>query len=272
MSLVRALRRVLRPGAIRGPSMSLVRALRRVLRPGAIRFDGDYPAWDEARRESSGYADEAIVRKMCDAELAVKRGEAADARDGVLFDRMQYSLPVMAALGRIAKPRLRVIDFGGAFGGSYRQYKAFHGKAVTWAVVEQPAMVKLGREHFQDADLQFHPTLEDAGPADAILLSSTLQYLPAPYKLINAILAAHIPHVIIDRTPCSAQQRDVLAVQKVPAEIYAASYPCWIFSRERLLQAFSPGYRLVASFSDASGTWRGQATDFELAGFLFDAR
>jgi len=28
----------------------------------------------------------------------------------------------------------------------------------------------------------------------------------------------------------------------------------------------------VASFSDASGTWRAQATDFELAGFLFDAR
>ena len=252
--------------------MKLARAFGRILGHRSIRFDGDYRAWDEAQRDSSGYADEAIARKMCDAELAVKRGEAADARDGVVFDRMQYSLPVMAALGRIAKPKPRVIDFGGAFGGSYRQYKAFHGKPASWAVVEQPAMVKLGREHFQDAELVFHPTLETAGPADAILLSSALQYLPKPDELIGAILAARIPYVIIDRTPCSAQARDILAVQKVPAEIYAASYPCWIFSRERLLQAFSPGYRLGASFSDASGTWRAQATDFELAGFLFDAR
>jgi putative methyltransferase (TIGR04325 family) len=255
--------------------MRLARAFGRILGHRSIRFDGDYDGWDEAQRVSGDYADETIVRKMCEAELAVKRGDAADARDGVLFDRVQYSLPVMAALGRIAKPRLRVIDFGGAFGGSYRQYKAFHGKPASWAVVEQAAMVDLGKKHFENAELDFHPSLESAlsgGPADAILLSSALQYLRTPYELVRAILGAHIPHVIIDRTPCSAQPRDILAVQKVPAEIYAASYPCWIFSRERLMEAFSLGYSLMASFSDASGTWRAQATDFELAGFLFDAR
>jgi putative methyltransferase (TIGR04325 family) len=252
--------------------MSLAGTLRRLLSRRAIRFDGDYSDWGNAQRTSSGYGDETIVRKMCEAELAVKRGKAADARDGVLFDHVQYSLPVMAALGRIAKPKLRVIDFGGAFGGLYRQYKAFHRKPASWSVVEQPAMVKLGREHFREADLDFHPTLEAAGPADAILLSSSLQYLPAPYELVRTILATRIPHVIIDRTPCSAQPRDILAVQKVPAEIYSASYPCWIFSRTRLLQAFAPAYDAVASFTDGSGIWRAQATDFELAGFIFDAR
>jgi len=253
--------------------MRLARAFRRVLGRRSIRFEGDYREWEGAQRASGGYADETIVRKMCDAELAVKRGEAADARDGVRFDRMQFALPVMAALGRIAKPHLRVIDFGGAFGGSYRQYKAFHGKPASWSVVEQPAMVELGRAHFQNAELDFHASLQSAlaaGPADAILLSSVLQYLRAPYDLLRAILDTRSAQVIVDRTPCSAQPRDILSVQKVPAEIYAASYPCWIFSRERLMAAFSPGYGLVASFSDPSGTWQAQATNFELASFILD--
>jgi putative methyltransferase (TIGR04325 family) len=251
--------------------VALRNALRRLM-GGGLRFDGDYRDWAQAQRASGGYGDETIAHKMCEAELAVKRGAAADARDGVLFDRVQFSLPVMAAFGRIPKAKLRVIDFGGAFGGSYRQYKAFHRKPASWAVVEQPAMVTLGREHFKDSDLDFHPTLEAAGPADAILLSSALQYLPAPYEVVRAIVDARIPHVIVDRTPCSAQARDILTVQKVPAEIYPASYPCWIFSRALLLEAFAPRYDFVASFSDGTGTWHAQATDFELAGFILDAR
>jgi putative methyltransferase (TIGR04325 family) len=175
----------------------------------------------------------------------------------------------------MANARPRVIDFGGAFGGSYRQYRAFHAKPVAWSVVEQPAMAELGKMHFRNADLDFHVSLEEAlaaGPADVILLSSVLQYLPAPYELIAAIRAARVPQVVVDRTPCSAQSRDILTVQKVPAEIYRASYPCWIFSRARLAEAFAAAYRPVTGFSDGSGTWRAQATDFELAGFLFDAR
>ena len=251
-----------------------LRRMRRLLGQG-LRFDGDYHSWEDAQRASGGYANETIARKMCDAELTVKRGGAADARDGVTFDHVQYSLPVMAALGRIAKPRLRVVDFGGAFGATYRHYRTFHGKPAAWSVVEQAPMAGLGKAHFQDADLDFHTSLEGAlaaGPADVVLLSSVLQYLPAPYDLIARIRAAGIPHVVIDRTPCSELERDLLAVQKVPAEIYRASYPCWIFSRTRLLEAFAPDYDAITSFSDGTGTWYAQATEFALAGFIFDAR
>jgi hypothetical protein len=38
------------------------------------------------------------------------------------------------------------------------------------------------------------------------------------------------------------------------------------------MDAFSKGYSPFAAFADASGTWRAQATDFELAGFILDAR
>jgi putative methyltransferase (TIGR04325 family) len=242
---------------------------------GSIRFEGDYRDWQQALR-AGAYDDAAVLNKMYEAELAVKEGRAADARDGVMFDSIQFSFPVIAGLGRIACNRgepLRVVDFGGAFGGSYRQYKAFYGESASWAVVEQARIVHVGNEHFASGDLEFHLSLRAAlaaRPADVILLSSVIQYLREPYVLIGEIVHSKVKHVIIDRTPCSKLTRDVLAVQHVPPEIYAASYPCWIFSRERLLGAFSEHFHTAVSFTDGSGMWHGERTDFELTGFILD--
>ncbi len=43
--------------------------------------------------------------------------------------------------------------------------------------------------------------------------------------------------MIIDRTPMSDQSHDRLCIQHVPAHIYKASYPCWIFSHQGLLRS-----------------------------------
>lgn len=256
----------------------LQRAVRRV-RGGGLRFEGDYPDWDSAQRASGGYDAGEIVRRVFEAERQVKEGKAADARDGVLFDQVQFSLPVMAALARAAQARgdgLRVLDFGGAFGGLYRQFRAFGLRTrVEWTVVEQPAYVDLGAQHFQTGELRFSASLEDAladAPADVLLLSSVLQYLPAPHALMRRFADWGPAQVVIDRTPCSALARDILAVQQVPADIYRASYPCWIFSRERLLDSFRPRYAALATFSDGSGPWRAGAVSFELAGFLLERK
>jgi hypothetical protein len=55
--------------------------------------------------------------------------------------------------------------------------------------------------------------------------------------------------VIIDRTGFTPRGRDRLTVQRVPASIYAASYPCWFFDRAALLRPFAPSWRIV-------GEWR----------------
>jgi putative methyltransferase (TIGR04325 family) len=255
----------------------LLRMVRRGGRSGGLRFEGDYATWQDARRASGGYDKENIVRRVYEAELEVKNGHAADARDGVPFEEMQFSLPVMAALTRAAARRggvIRVVDFGGAFGGLYRQYKALAVPGtVFWTVVEQESFVGLGRAQFQNAELGFVATLEEAlaaGRPDVLLLSSVLQYLSEPYAMVSKVTDSGAPHVVIDRTPCSELDRDVLTVQTVPPAIYRASYPCWIFSRERLLGAFAPGYRTLAAFTDGSGRWHNSSTSFELAGFLLD--
>jgi len=257
----------------------LLRAARRVDRGRSLRFDGDYASWEDARKGSGGYDSAEISRRVFEAEIKVKRGDAADARDGVCFDKVQFSLPVMAALARATAMRtgsVRVLDFGGALGGLYRQFKAFMPAAgVAWTVVEQPHYVELGREHFQNQDLRFAASLDEAlrgGPADVALLSSVLQYLPEPHELLKRIALSAAPHVVIDRTPCSGLARDVLTVQTVPPAIYPASYPCWIFSRRRLEAAFNATYNLVSAFADGTGEWQSSACAFELAGFILDRR
>ncbi|OAI52046.1 hypothetical protein AYO46_06655 [Betaproteobacteria bacterium SCGC AG-212-J23] len=256
--------------------MGLRAALRELLPRGhrGLRFEGDYASWEEAQRASGGYDRGEILQRVRAAELKVRQGEAADARDGVTFPEIQFSFPVMTALARAAgrNAGLRVLDFGGALGGLYRQYKALRiPGSLSWTVVEQKAYVELGRAEFAGAELQFADTLEGAR-ADVVVLSSVLQYLPDPYALVRQVLDCGARHVVVDRTPCSGLSRDVLAVQHVPPQIYEASYPCWIFSRARLLDAFAKGFTTFAAFTDGSGAWRGDATAFELAGFIFDAR
>ena len=257
----------------------LLKAVRRTDRGRGLRFDGDYASWQDACKGSGSYGSAEVSRYVFEAELKVKRGEAADARDGVCFDKIQFSLPVMAALARATAMRagaLRVLDFGGAFGGLYRQFKAFMPAAgLAWTVVEQPHYVELGRTHFQNQDLRFAASFDEAlddKPADVVLLSSVLQYLPEPYEAVGRIAIAATPHVVIDRTPCSRLARDVLTVQTVPPEIYPASYPCWIFSRQRLEAAFDATHDLVSAFADGTGEWQSSECAFELAGFILDRR
>ena len=65
---------------------------------GAIRFRGDYPTWEAALRECGGYDDGDILERVTRASLAVKEGRSAYERDSVLFDRIEYSWPVLAGL------------------------------------------------------------------------------------------------------------------------------------------------------------------------------
>jgi putative methyltransferase (TIGR04325 family) len=241
-----------------------------------IAFEGDYDRWDQAKRESGGYDSAAIAQHVLEAALKVKRGEAVDERDAVTFDEMMYSYPVLAALCRQRAARARdlhVVDYGGALGRTYRHYKTFVGGTVSWSVVELPAFVALGKEHFENDELRFFGNIDASlsrGEPDVVVLSSVLQYLERPYDLVQRLLKLRPAHIVVDRTPCSRLDRDVLTVQKVPPRIYPASYPCWVFSLAHLLAAFAAAYRPIARFQDCSGVWEGSHVKFELEGLMLD--
>lgn len=222
-----------------------------------VGYQGNYSSWVEAQRASTGYDSIKILDKVKQALLQVKEGAAVFERDSVLFDRIDYSWPVLAGLLWIASQRsnyLNILDFGGSLGSSYFQNRNFlkHLTELSWSVVEQEHFVCCGREFFEDQHLKFYYTIDEcleARPPDAILLGSVIQYLERPYDFLHEVINNKFSFIIIDRTPFINRAHDRLTVQKVPPEIYPASYPAWFFSQDRFKRYMSEHYDLVAEFN-----------------------
>jgi putative methyltransferase (TIGR04325 family) len=237
----------------------------------------NYSTWEEAKKASMGYDSEQILNKVRNSLLRVKTGEAVYERDSVLFDEVQYSWPLLAALLWTASRkgnRLNLVDFGGSLGSTYYQNRKFlaHLGEVRWSIVEQRRFVECGKRDFADDRLKFYEDLDSCireQRPDTILLSSVLQYLEQPYALLEKVLSLGFEFILIDRTTFLEKGDDRITVQKVSPEIYEASYPAWFFNREKFLSRFSKRYELMAEFDALSGTiylQGGRAAD---KGFIF---
>lgn len=217
----------------------------------AIRFHGIHADWGAAKRAAAGYADDTLFQRIEAAALAVRNGEAAWEQDGVTHAAIPPDWPTLACLSQAALANtgaLRVLDFGGALGSSFHQARPYLLGAVPleWHIVEQAHVVASGRKHFQTEQLQFHESLSECLASTnphAVLLSAVLQYLPDPYALLQQLVATAVEFVIIDRHPITLTN-ELLTVQNIPASIYPASYPCWLFDpagTSRILSAaFTP--------------------------------
>lgn len=242
-----------------------------------LRFEGDFSTWEQAAARCTGYDSTAVLDKVLEATLKVKRGEAAFERDAVVFDRLEYVWPVTAGLMWAAARsagRLHVLDFGGALGSCYFQNRALLETLpdVRWSVVEQAHYVAAGREHVADGRLQFHETIPAAVAADApnvVLLSSVLQYLRAPFDIIDALADTSATSLVIDRTPFTSAARDALVIQQVPPDIYDATYPMWILSESAFLRRLSGRWKLVAQHQSPEGVVRAGHRQVAFQGMLF---
>lgn len=220
-----------------------------------ITFSGNYPGWPEAMRDSTGYDSPVILERTRDALRKVKNGEAVFERDSVLLPEPEWPLPLLVGLLRAAveKPAgLHVLDFGGSLGSSYFQCRPFLDPlpGLRWSVVEQPDHVACGQREFADDRLQFFTSIEDClatGRPDVLVLSSVVQYLPAPHEFLARIVAHRFDWIVADRTPFHDGPRDRLTVQRVPEAIYPAAYPAWFFAEGTWRKHFEPGYRCLAT-------------------------
>ena len=250
----------------------LVRGYRALCSSEGPHLSGDYSSWADAMAASTGYDSEIILERTRAALLKVKNGEAVYERDSVLFQKIQYAWPLLAGLMWVAARsggRLNVLDFGGSLGSTYFQNRCFLERlpAVRWNIVEQPRQVKVGKADFEDEHLKFYgdinACLAETQP-NVIVLSSVLQYLEQPFDVLRTLLASPCNHLIVDRTPFWDGPEDRLCVQYVPASIYAASYPSWIFSLHRFRCLLNEGWDIVAEFdgfdrfaSPVKTTWKG---------------
>jgi len=219
-------------------------------------YRGNYASWQEAQHDSAGYDAAVIFLKVRDALRQVRDGAAVYERDSVLFDKIEYSWPLLSALLWIASREgnhLDVIDFGGSLGSSYFQNRSFlnHLAFFRWNVVEQPGFVDCGREEFANNQLRFFNNISDClleSPCNVVVFASVLPYVENPYALLDGVIAHGFRYIVIDRTPVIVGNVDRLTVQVVPPEIYSASYPAWFLGEERLLSHLSKNYELMAPF------------------------
>jgi putative methyltransferase (TIGR04325 family) len=243
-----------------------------------ITYQGDFATWQDAMAHAKGYGSSVILDRAIAATRAVRDGQAAFERDTVLFDKPQVAHPLLAGLlyaATASHNALRVMDFGGALGSSYRQNAPFlaHLAALQWGVVEQDNFVKAGQAEFETEALRFFPDVDTCVSAltpNFLLLSGVLQYLEQPHAFLAGLLNRNIPFVFIDRTMAHRLGRDRLAVQRVPAAIYDASYPVWLMNADRLESAFmEAGYEIVDHFDPHPGSTFGPS-DFNApyAGWL----
>jgi putative methyltransferase (TIGR04325 family) len=217
-----------------------------------ISFKGDYPSWKAAAADAEGYDSAEILNRVAAGTRKVVAGEAAYERDSVVFDHVEYSWPLLASLLQIASERgsLRVIDFGGSLGSTWRQNRAFLSRLsvpIRWRVVEQDNFVALGAAEFSDAVLEFMGSITAAaqGGVDAALFCASLCYLADPEDAIAQVEAAGAPFLVIDRLPVSTAAKDRIMVQRVNEPIYVASYPIRIFAEDLLLAGLLRNWRLI---------------------------
>lgn len=251
------------------------------IKGGQILFKGNYVNWDEATEKSLGYDEKHILEKVLAATIQVKEGKVAFERDSVVFDKIEYSWPVLTALMLAAANnggRLSVLDFGGALGSVYFQNLRLllDLPNLNWNVIEQSHYVTAGQQYIQDNHIKFYHSIEAClaeNQPNVILLSGVLQYLQAPEELIKTLPSVGAKYLIIDRTPLTIHNSNHLVIQHVPASIYSASYPMWIFSRTKLDTLLAKNWSLISRNQALDGSFE---TDKKIAlsfeGMLLKAR
>ncbi len=204
-------------------------------------WEGVYGSFAEAGGDQGVFNDAKWLERSKERALALRDQYAAGA--SVLTQ--DYCLPVLAAMCHAKRGRLRILDFGGGLGFSYFPLRAClpGGTQLSFDVVEQPAVVQLGRELFAtEADLSFHESMNDVeGPYDIVHSGSALQYAEDWRGTLRRLCAFEAPYLALDDT-LAGDIETFVSLQNY----YDQRIPCWLWNLEEFVgELRSQGYELV---------------------------
>ena len=103
-----------------------------------------------------------------------------------------------------------------------------------------------------------------------ILFSTVLQYLEQPLDLLEKAVEIGPATIVIDRTPIVALPENRIVVQRVPRRLGKASYPAWLFNKDRLLDPARDRYRIVAEYDAVDGVMSYGSVRVDFKGFILD--
>ena len=223
---------------------------------GGNTFKYGYKSWVEAASRCTGYDAATITEAIVRASKAVRDKKAKYERDGVLFDEIQHSWPLLAAILGAPKHQkgvLRVLDWGGSLGSTYRQNQELleaAGLETHWVIIEQDHIVEIGKNEFQTDNLSFVSSTKELEDLrfDVVLFASSLCYLESPDEAIREALELNPARIVIDRTPETTSPVDLIGVQRAGKGIYKASYPVHAFSSGTLAKLIGNEYVLISEW------------------------
>lgn len=262
----------------------IIRFLKQTLNPD-ISWSGTYENWEIALSNSIGYNNDLIFDKVLESALEVKDKENWFERDGFVFKKVQINPLLLSSIYYIKlqekKDRLTVLDFGGSLGSVYNQHKKYLDvyNSIKWSIIEQDKFVEIGERYFKNEVTNFYNNIsnfkKENMSVDLVLISSTLQYISEPYSILNELVQLNAKYLIIDLTVIeSSIKKDLITLQILDKKLYGdkVSYPCWLFSKEKLINFLAPSYKVKINEPSYIGKVKHAGRKFQYSFILFEKK
>ena len=126
----------------------------------------------------------------------------------------------------------------------------FSSNFIDWNIIEQKHFVKYANKKINIKNLHFYDNLNLLlkKKINAVLFSSSLQYLEYPYQILDKMIKRKIPNIIIHRSPFT-ESDEIIKIQQVPKHIYDTSYPIRILNIVKICNKLkSAGYKINSKF------------------------
>lgn len=254
--------------------------------PKAIEQEIYYPDFDAARKHISdaSYEDPELCRMIAEKTRIYREKLSQTPVD--LNAAQSFLLSVIQKiLVEDKTTTLNVLDLGGACGAHYFEIKRLLPKNVglKWMVIETAEMVRAASQiEKETSELFFCSELDQTDLKPQLIhSSSTLQYVPQPYVLIEQLKKTGTEWMFFNRMMFNTGKNDLITIQQSqmadngpgPMPVNFTNklirYPHTNMSYSRFNQAFLPEYKPEWIFDEPSGNISKGEQNFIGKGMLF---
>lgn len=237
--------------------------LRKILPP--IKVYKDYERIQNALKKYQGYDSDALIDIVL--HKTKKYIENLHKEPPLLENHHLFLLTILGIIAN--KSKLKVLDFGGAFGTHYFIAKTFFPEhSFEWTVIELPQVVQRA-EVLKNAELTFLDLGNDFTQkfeVDLVLTSGTLQHMPQPMKALAFLTAQQAPFLALLRLGLNMSFNDVWVIHKARFQDCGPGAP--LNNCQNELAAFSFCMMSAQKFDECLSAYQLKLSNVDNSGIL----
>jgi putative methyltransferase (TIGR04325 family) len=204
-------------------------------------FLGDFGSWEVAALACEGYESKTLVSSYVDKYLSEVRVASLNS-DGDKFTDRELRLLNAVQFGLSNLPngqtKLKILDFGGAYGNHYPPIKRFLGnKLDQYVICESPAV----SEAFSEVETENMSWITDLNlipdsSISIVITSCALPYVENPHETLRE-LGRISDWIVMDRMPVLMDsQTKIFKQNSTTSDGKRVSYPAWYFSESEIFE------------------------------------